>query len=308
MTGSGVPPRWRRTISDATFLYLLPLLIAVLPWRAGFAVLRRISRSPRVFADVVEAAWKEASRSLPALDRERFCQRHRLLLLVDRCDTALCTFRSSRWWQRQVDVIGDPLDDVRAGALLFSHWGNGNPMWALLAAHGLPAHLVSRRAEVADVGRSWLSRGYLGWRAWAICHAGCKGVIYTGGASAHVLECLGHGGVVLSTQDMPVPEGRGGVPVQFLGHQTWFRSGLTGLALRSNAPITLLSCGLDMRTGRRRLHVEVLPDGLDAEVVLKRYTAHLEKRIETEPAQWHVWPQASAYFAVSASRSGQDSC
>ncbi len=95
------PGRWRRALSDAAFLYLLPLLVGLLPWSTGFALLKRVARSEAVFPDVVAAAWRHAARLLPALDREHFCQRHRLLLLVDRCDSLLCLVRGKAWWRQR---------------------------------------------------------------------------------------------------------------------------------------------------------------------------------------------------------------
>lgn len=288
--------RWRRMLSDAVFLYLLPLLVGVLPWRVGFAMLKRVARMPSVFADVVAAAWHQAEHTLPALDRERFCRRYRLLLLVDRCDSFLCLMRSNRWWRGQVDLQGDSLDRLTPGLLLNSHWGSGNWIWRLLDARGLPTHFVARRAQVGDVGRGWLSRGYLAWRSWAVHHSGCHGVVFTGGSSSKVLEILGKGSNVLGMLDLPARQGQASTEVSLLGRALHFPIGLAALALHAGVPITIVSCGLEMDSGRRRLHLEILPPGLEPEEIVRRYAAHLERRIETEPAQWQAWPQVPAYF------------
>lgn len=284
--------------SDALFLYLLPLLVGLLPWRIGFALLKRVARMPSVFADVVTAAWQQAGRTLPALDRQHFSRRYRLLLLVDRCDSLLCLMRSTGWWQRQVDVQGDSPDRLAPGLLLNSHWGSGNWIWRLLAARGVPAFFVARRAEIGDVGRGWLSRGYLAWRRWAVHRMGCCGVIFTGGSSARVLGLLQRGQSVLGMLDLPARTGQASAEASLLGRKVHFPTGLAALAAQARVPVAIVSCGLDMDSGRRRLHLEILPAGLTADEILRRYTDHLQRRIETEPAQWQAWPQAPVYFGV----------
>ncbi len=214
--------RWRRMLSDAVFLYLLPLLVGVLPWRVGFAMLKRVAHMPSVFADVVAAAWHQAEYTLPALDREHFCQRYRLLLLVDRCDSMLCLMRSGRWWRSQVDIQGDSLGHLEPGLLLNSHWGSGNWIWRLLDTHDMSAHFVARRAQVGDVGRGWLSRGYLAWRSWAVHRSGCRGVIFTGGSSTKVLDILQKGSSVLGMLDLPARQGQARAEVSLLGRALYF--------------------------------------------------------------------------------------
>ena len=283
-------------LSDALLLYLLPLLVGLLPWRIGFGLLKRVARRPSVFQLIVQTAWQQASQRLPALDKATFCRRYRLLLLVDRCDTLLCLMRSARWWRSQVEVQGDAFEQLPPGLLLNSHWGSGNWIWRLLDARGLPAHFVARRARATDVGRSWLGRGYLAWRSWAVHRSGCRGVIYTGGSSARVLEVLHHGGSVLGMLDLPTRHDQAGADVSLLGRGLRFPVGLAVLARQAGVSTSIVSCGLDMDSGRRHLHLEFLPPGLEVDEILRRYAAHLERRIETEPAQWQAWPQAPAYF------------
>ena len=291
-----IPSRVRHVLSDAVFLFALPMLVGVLPWRAGFALLRWVARRELGFGDVVAAAWREASRILPALDRAHFCQRYRLLLLVDRCDSVLCLLRSRRWWQRQVDWHGDGLERVPPGLLLNSHWGSGNWIWGLLEGHGTPAWFVARRAGAGDVGRGRLSRGYLAWRTWAARHAGCLGIIHTGGSSGQVSQALARGESVLGMLDLPARPDQAQTAVSLCGRSVHFPVGLAALAVRAGVASTIVSCGLDMDSGRRHLHVEVLPQGLETDEIVRRYAGHLERRIETGPAQWQAWPRAAHYF------------
>jgi hypothetical protein len=58
----------------------------------------------------------------------------------------------------------------------------------------------------------------------------------------------------------------------------------------------LLSCGFDFASGRRELHIETLPDGLDVDGMLARYARHLDARLREAPAAWHLWRDASTIF------------
>ncbi len=291
--------RWRRTLSDAVFLYLLPVTIGLLPWRWGFALLRCLANSELGFGDVVEASWRQAKAGFPQLERARFCHDYRLLLLVDRCDAVLCLLRGARWWLRRVDVIGDALTDLRPGVMMFSHWGSGNWIWRVLAAHGLPAHLVARPAGIGDVGRSWLARGYVPLRAWAIRHSACRSIIFVGGSAPRLRRVLESGQTVLGAADQVTAPGQRSVPVRLLGRQMHFPTGLPWLAGTAAVPLTILAFGLDPTTGRRQLFVETLPDGFSMEEIVQRYAAFLEQRIRDQPALWLAWPWLADQPAVA---------
>ncbi len=194
-----------------------------------------------------------------------------------------------------MEVQGDPIERLQPGLLLNSHWGSGNWIWRLLGARGLDGYFVARRAEVGDVGRGLLSRGYLAWRGWAVRRSGCRGVIHTGGSAEQVLQVLARGDCVVGMLDLPVAPGRRGTEIHLLGRAVRLPIGLAMLAQQAGVPARIISCGLDWDSGHRRLFLEILPAGLRREVV-RRYAAHLERRIETEPALWHAWPQAPAYF------------
>ena len=112
-----------------------------------------------------------------------------------------------------------------------------------------------------------------------------------------MLEVLRQGQSIVGMLDLPARPDQSGADVSLLGRNLRFPVGLAALAEQAGASISIISCGLDMDSGRRRLHLEFLPPGLGADEILRRYAAHLERRIETEPAQWQAWPQAPEYFA-----------
>lgn len=290
--------RPRRFASDLGLLYLLPILVALLPWRAGFALLRRLARSERLLAPYVAAAWTAARDAGVATDAVAFARACRLVFLVERCDAFLCPLHGERWWLRRIDVDGD-LATLAPGLLLTSHWGSGGWLWRVLAARGIAGHFVARRAEVTDVGRSRLVRGYLAWRTRAAMRSGCRGVIYTGGSAARIREVLAAGEAVVGMLDLPARADRGSVDVDFLGAPARLPDGLVSLAAAAGVPVTLIACGLDVETGRRRLYLERLPAGLAVPESVQRYATWLEQRIREAPGFWQPWSRLPAFRAGS---------
>lgn len=288
--------RWRRNLSDATWLFALPLVTALMPWRLGFALLRRVAAAGHGYGDAVEAAWQQARTHCPGQDETSFRRDLRLLLLLDRCDSCLVLSRGPRWWRRQIDVHGDGLDALHAGLLLNSHWGAGSWIWRLLAEGGISAHFLARRAGVGDIGHGRVSRWFLAWREWALRRAGCAGVIFTGGSRDTLRATWAAGDSVLGMLDLPAAEGRRHIDVRLLERNARFPLGLAALALESGASISLIACGIDTDSGRRQLYTEALPAGLDVDGVMRRYAAFVDRRIRDQPALWQMWPQARLYW------------
>lgn len=289
MTGGKV----RRALADAGSLFVLPLTAALLPWKAGFGLLKWWSRRDGLWSAELDVAYQAAKAVFPALERAGFCRELRLVLLVDRCDSYLAWFRGKRWWRRQVEVHGDwPV--LGGGQMLLTfHWGAGHWIYRLLADRGIEAHFIARRAEVADVGRGALSRLYLKWRAWSLPRIGGLAAIVTGGARTRIGAALEAGESVIGMLDLPAEPGQGAAVIDLLGKPARLRVGLADLALECGAPVTLFACGLDLQTGRRTLHLEPLPLGLAADSVLRAYASLLERRIRAQPSAWHGWPHSA---------------
>lgn len=288
--------RLRRAISDAGSLFVLPITAALLPWRFGFALLKWVSRREHVWASQLDSAWQQARIHFPQLDETEFKQRQRLLMLVDRCDSYLTWLHGAAWWARQVDIEGEWPQNKSGSVCLTAHWGAGHWVWRLLASHGVRAHFLARRGEVADAGRGRLALLYTRWRVWALPRIGCCGPIYTGGGGARVLAALAAGESVVGMLDVPSAAQQRSVQVSLLGQPARLRLGLAALAERSQAPVMIFTCGLDFNSGRRKLVLQSLPAGTSAENMVKAYAAHLQSRLQEQPAAWSMWPQAAHFW------------
>src|ERR1700719_520109 len=88
-----------RAFADALCLYLIPFAAAVLPWRLGFALLKRLAGWSFLHRDSVESLWAGAAPFFADADPRQWKYRARLLLLVEHTDTYLTLLRSDRWWR-----------------------------------------------------------------------------------------------------------------------------------------------------------------------------------------------------------------
>ncbi|HEX5122939.1 MAG TPA: hypothetical protein VFV97_06815, partial [Rhodanobacteraceae bacterium] len=129
---------------------------------------------------------------------------------------------------------------------------------------------------------------------------GSRGPIYTGDSSAQVFDAWARGESVLGMLDVPAGDARKTLPVELLGRRARFPCGLLQLAASAGVRVVLMSCGFDFASGRRMLHVETLPDGLDVDAMLARYAAHLDARLHEAPAAWHLWRDAATIFVEPA--------
>lgn len=295
----------RRKGADAFNLFLLPCLLALLPWRLTFALLRRMAGVRAWQGAEVARAWSVARTHLPDLDEADFCQRLRLLQLVERVDTWLSLLRSARWWRNQVDVVGVWPDHQQGCVLLTFHWGAGFWVWRTLLDHGVHAHFLAKRPEVEDLGSSPIALRYAAWRVRVLQRIGCAGVLLSGGSTPHILTALAEGRSVVGMLDLPATGDQRRVRRTLLDGEVVLPSGLAHLAVAAAAPVLLMSCALDMATGRRQLRMESLPAGLDAEAIMSRYVAHLQQRLYEEPAHWQLWSAAGAMLQETLTDAAQ---
>lgn len=294
----------RRKGADIVNLFLLPCLLALLPWRLAFFLLRRMAGVRAWQGAEVTRAWWVAREHFPALEEDDFRQRLRLLQLVERVDTWLSLLRSARWWRNQIDVVGDWPDDQQSSMLLTFHWGAGFWVWRTLLDHRVHAHFLAKRPQAEDLGSSPIALHYAALRVRVLRRIGCAGVILSGGSTPHILAALDEGRSVMGMLDLPATGQQRRVCEPLLDGEVVLPSGLAHLAVAAGVPVLLVSCALDMATGRRRLRIEPLPAGLDADAIMRRYVLHLQQRLQEEPAHWQLWSAAGAM--LQHSRPGAD--
>ncbi|MGA9422674.1 MAG: hypothetical protein WBW61_09935 [Rhodanobacteraceae bacterium] len=291
--------RVRRNASDAWSLFAFPLLVALLPWRVGFRLLRRIARGQGARLTGVESAWHAAQPFLPAADEQSWKHHFQLLRLVERVDTWLTLLRSERWWRRRIRVEGAWPPAGQPCVLLTYHWGAGHWVWMPLRGHGIDAYFVARRPQATDLGASRVALFYGRLRKRALVRIGSLGPLFVGGSAEHMSEALNAGRSLVGMLDLPVRAGQQAVRAPLLGGKAQFPTGLARVAERNGVRVALFSCGLDFTTGLRDLRIETLPLGTATAQVLERYAQHLDRRLRESPEAWHLWSQAAMMFASS---------
>ncbi|HEY0231827.1 MAG TPA: hypothetical protein VGC55_11295 [Dokdonella sp.] len=291
--------RLRRAASDLFGLFVFPMLVAALPWAVGLRLLKGLARHHRTFRVEADAAWVAANAHLPGMEADTWKTRYRLIRWVERADTYLTLTRTTGWWRRRVDVIGDWPAPAQAHLLLTFHWGAGNWVWKLLSEQGIGAHFLARRPVARDLGAGGLALSYSRLREWAFPRIGGRGAIYTGGSAARIEEALEKGASLVAMLDLPSSPSQQPTRVMLLGEPARLPARLLAVAAKQRVPITIFSCGFDAASGRRTLRMETLDASVDIESALARYAALLEACLREASEFWMMWHQCAAIFSVT---------
>lgn len=290
----------KRNGADLVHLFVVPILIALLPWKIGFGLLKRMARRGYAHGPCIESAWQVASRHLPQQEAEEWKSRFRLLQLVERVDTWLVLLRSARWWSRQIDRSGEWPAHSGPFVLLTYHWGGGQWIWRQLRQAGISAHFLARRVEVGDLGAGRLAIWFARVRQYGIVgQSGCE-IIFTGGSSAKIHEALQHNESVVGMLDLPATASQAVLRRPLLDGEVAIPFGLLRVAADAGAEVVIFSCALDINSGRRLLQVVQVPLKADVGSVATCYVEHLDQCMRDESAFWQVWSSASLMFTVQA--------
>ncbi|SFN52872.1 hypothetical protein [Dokdonella immobilis] len=293
----------KRNGADLINLFVLPILIALLPWRIGFAVLRFMARHDRSHNAAIEQAWLAAAPHCPGEDAANWKWRFRLLRLLERVDTWLVFLRSSRWWARHIDRDGEWPRERGPFVMLTYHWGGGQWIWRQLQEQGMPAHFIARRAHANDLGAGRVALWYARVREWGITRHGNRDIIFTGGSRRRIDEVMGAGGSVVGMMDLPPAAHQKTIEQPLLDGVVRIPLGLANLAAEVAASVLLFHCSFDIGTGRRKLKLLTLPAGCPAEEIGRQYLAELDRCLRRESAFWQLWPTAPLMFVAMPSRS-----
>ncbi|WP_343788241.1 hypothetical protein [Dokdonella soli] len=290
--------RLRRSASDVFGLFALPMLVAALPWPAGLALLKQVSHRSSTFRVEADAAWQVARDHVDGMvDADDWKWRYRLIRWIERADTWLTLTRSTAWWQRHVDIVGEFPAQGHGWLLLTFHWGAGNWVWKLLRARGIAAHFLARRPGASDLGMSRVAIWYGRLRGWAFARIGGLGPLYTGGSVGRIERAWQRRESVVAMLDLPVGEARPACRVDLLGRSAWLPSRLPELAVSRDVPVAILSCGFNIDNGRRTLRLESVSQAADVALVLAHYAAHLDARLRGQSEFWMMWHEAPSMFA-----------
>ena len=290
--------RWRRALADLRSLFFWPILAAALPRSLGYGLLKHLASRSGDFEPEADAAWRGCRLIVERGDEVEWKYRYRLLRWVERADTFLTLLRSRRWWARQVDLDAQWPNPARPSLLLTHHWGAGHWVWGVLQAHGQRAWFVARQPSVADLGAGRIALWYGALRGWSLRRIGGRGPLYTGGSARRVRAAMVAGDSVVGMLDLPANAGQRPMPVTLLDRAAQLPSRLIDVAREAAPTIAVFSCAFDFSSGRRRLRLRVLPDGLSTAEVLAAYAEDLSACLADASECWMMWHESSAIFTA----------
>ena len=290
--------RLRQELHDLLQFVLIPGLAAVLPWPVCFALFRWLAHWRWLYRADCDAALAQAVARGHCQDTVAWAWERRLVTLVDHADHYLFCWRPDRWMQRHVAVHGAWQGAGSAGLLWTFHWGAG--LWALRHAWaaGMRAHMVLAPPLGPDfAGRSVFGR-YVRARMRSVHRALERPVIFVPGARAALRGALQGGAQVVAVMDVPQDQVRVTRVTEILGQGVSVPAVLPQMAVEQGLPVTVFCMGIDLRTGRRVLHVEPLGVFDDPKALTDAAFERFGRLLATAPAAWHLWGQAERFFAV----------
>lgn len=298
---SGWQRWWRRARSewrDCVELVLLPGLSVLLPWRWCFPVYRFMARRQFLYRHPSQQALAQAMRHDPGLtDPAQWLWLRKLVTLTDHADHYLARTRSASWWAAHTDVDGHwPAANQPALVITF-HWGAGMGSLALQSAHGLAVHALAARPLRAQFQGQWVRWRYACARMHSIVRLTGRPFLDVSTSLRPALQALNHHEQVLALVDVPHDQVGNTAPLQFRGHTVQVPLSLFRLAVNRKLPVVVYLMGFRPEDGRRTLRIRQIPEHTDVPTLVAGVFSELERAMDTCPAAWHFWGEATRFFA-----------
>ncbi len=260
--------------------WLLPLAVALLPYRAGIALARWCAAKLPLYDERARAGLAHYRAARPRGDASRWLTEFRFTQLIDHADLFWALTRSERFLLSRLDAPPRPGEPPLM--VIGMHFGQG--LWLLrwLRACGTPARFLSVRFD-ASAFESRLRYLYARLRMRVVEQLAGVPAIYTGGARGEIAATLSRRGSVYGLID--VPTGTPSAPNGMLfGAAVSWPSGLVDAARAAGADVLLLTshCEVD---GRRHVLREARR-GCRRRTTSRR---GLVRASTPAPGAWHVW-------------------
>lgn len=289
--------RW--LLRDAWEQVLAPALPELLPGSLGHALRRRLSRSPRLYIDAIQAASDAAQRHgfLVDADTNAWQQAHRVCRLLDLGDALVGARLRRRGWPQRMRVDGSWPPSGQPFVGVSFHFGTG--CWALahLRDHGTPAAFLAQRYDRSSYPGRPLSYWSARRREAGVRRAGGTPVIFTGGSVSAMRAALAEDKAVIGLIDTPSVDARHTLRVPFGERHITLPTGLIEVASAAGVPVVPFEVIPDTRDGSRQLRIGQPLDPGDPQAVLTALAARLYGLLHEAPEAWYFWEQLPALLA-----------
>ena len=278
--------------------WLLPLTVALLPYRAGVALARGCARALPLYDAAARAGLAQYAAARPYGDTYAWLAEFRFTQLIDHADLFWAWTRSERFLLDRIDAR--PPTGLNPLVVVSMHYGQG--LWLLrwLRAGGLPARFLSVRFDPSTF-ESRLHYLYARLRMRTVLRMAGAPPIYTGGAREEIALTLGRGGVVYGLIDVPVAPGTTTAANALLfGQPVYWPPGLVDCARAADADLMLL-CARCLKDGRRHVDAVRLADA-DVGGIATTFGG----AIEAAPGAWHFWHLLPAFAVHGGNATGAD--
>ena len=268
--------------------WLLPLAVALLPYRVGIALARWCASTLPLYDERARAGLAHYRAARPRGDARRWLTEFRFTQLIDHADLFWALTRRERFLLSRLDA--SPPAGAPPLMVISMHFGQG--LWLLLwlRAGGAPARFLSLRFG-ASAFESSMEYLYARLRMHVVERLAGVPAIYTGGARGEIGATLSRRGAVYGLIDVP------GGPVAapngtLFGAPVFWPPGLVDAARAAGADVLLLTAHCDA-DGRRRVLAKRLAAASDVAAIVSTFGA----RIDAAPGAWHFWHFLPAYSA-----------
>jgi len=269
-------------------LWLLPLAVALLPYAAGIALARVLSRTLPMYRRAAEAGAARWHEVVAQADESDFRARFRFAQLVDHADLFWSLTRSRTFLRAR---LAAPRFDVPTGrplVVLSFHYGQGLWLMDALASQGHRVRFVSIRLDRAEAA-STLAYAYARLRIAAVGRLSGVPPIFTGGARRTIGDALAAGVGVYGLVDVPIPESAGAqarANASLLGHPVLLPTGLLESAAGAGASALIVTSHA-MPDGSRVVETQAFERVEDVDIAA--LAGALGNRLAAAPANWHFW-------------------
>jgi phosphatidylinositol dimannoside acyltransferase len=279
-------------LEDLFALFLIPALIALLPWSIGFRVVKILASTDWLMRrESASAAYASCIRWLPDNDAGAWQLAWRIQRWVDRVDIFLFLLRRDSFLRRHVQMNNAwPAAKGAIGRLFVTfHWGTG--VWALRSAcvSGHPNAFLSIAFDEVTDKRYPVASLYSRLRMYLTAKAGGQPVIYTGGSVSRIMQTLRESNNVVALVDLVAGEGKASIPINLFGRPAALPRGVIRLAVEHQIPSMVFLCYTDPKTGKRNL--SLTPSSIfSSESAMANFLAsELEGALRMCPWAWSFW-------------------